>query len=221
MPYKHKSKFDRNFLLCFKAFLIAGIVFLLVLLNDPIPEEVVVPEPSPEPVVLEVSEGLSDDGIEPEEVEEVIELPVTPKGVLSPSNLTPDELEEGLLNSLKDYSDAFIQAEKETGVNAVFLSAVAALESGWAESNVCNTYNNLFGWTAKDGFKSFDSKEECILFVASRLKDLYLTEGAVYFNGYEVEDINVCYNGRQHWEDNVNQIMSQIEYRIERSKIPC
>lgn len=137
------------------------------------------------------------------------------QGVLIPSNLTSAELERGLLYSLKECAPAFIEAEKQTGINAVFLASVAALESGWAESNLSNTHNNLFGWTLSSGFMQFDSKEECILYVASRIKELYLTEDGMYFNGYEVSDINICYNGRQHWEDSVNSIMYDINYRIE------
>lgn len=147
------------------------------------------------------------------------ELPVKvvnkTKGVLSPSNLTVEQLEKGLLYDLKDYAEVFIKAEKETGVNAVFLSAVSAFESGWAKSNVSSSKNNLFGWTSNKGYRYFNSKEECILYVATKLKELYLTEGGVYFNGYEVQDINIKYNGSQHWEDSVNDIMSQIQNRIE------
>ncbi|NCB02966.1 MAG: hypothetical protein EOM67_12475, partial [Spirochaetia bacterium] len=84
------------------------------------------------------------------------------EGVLVPSNLTADELRKGLLYELKEYAEEFIQAEKETGINAVFLSSVAALESGWGRSDVSVKRNNLFGWTASSGYKVFDSKEECI-----------------------------------------------------------
>ena len=153
-----------------------------------------------------------------EEVQPVIEPEpeVQYEGVLVPSNLTADELRRGLLYELKDYAEEFIQAEKETGINAVFLSSVAALESGWGRSDVATKRNNLFGWTASSGYKVFDSKEECISFVAERIKVLYLSPDGKYFNGYEVSDINTKYNGSQHWEDTVTQIMGNITNRIER-----
>ena len=170
--------------------------------------EVVAEEP---PVTLqtELVEEVTPAEIEPEPE-------VQYEGVLVPSNLTADELRKGLLYELKDYAEEFIQAEKETGINAVFLSSVAALESGWGRSDVATKRNNLFGWTASSGYKVFDSKEECISFVAERIKTLYLSPDGKYFNGYEVHDINIKYNGSQHWEDSVTQIMDNIMNRIEK-----
>ncbi|MGL5913258.1 MAG: glucosaminidase domain-containing protein [Bacteroidales bacterium] len=151
-----------------------------------------------------------------EHIEVVIEETVEYKGVLSPSNLTAEELESGLLHDLKQYADCFIQAEEDTGINAVFLASVAALESGWARSKVSAEFNNLFGWSTRDSFYYFSSKEECIAFVANKIKELYLSENGIYFNGYEVSDINVKYNGRKHWEDSVLRIMSEIVHRTEK-----
>lgn len=156
-----------------------------------------------------------------EDVEECIEVVQAVEkeepeyeGVLIVSNLTSDDLEKGLLHDLKPYAPFFIQAEKDTGINAIFLASVSALESGWARSNVSNTRNNIFGWTSSSGYKYFDSKEECIMFVAGRIKELYLTEEGKYFNGYEVEDINIKYNGSEHWEKTVKSIMTQMQSRI-------
>lgn len=140
----------------------------------------------------------------------------TYKGVLIPSYLSSEQLERGLLGELKQYAPYFIQAEQDTGINAIFLSSVATLESGWGKSKVAKTKNNLFGWTAKGGYRSFKSPQECIAFVAEQIKALYLTPGGIYFNGFEVEDVNVRYNGRQSWENNVTQIMSQITARINK-----
>ena len=176
----------------------------------------------------EVPEDVIEDGSDTEELLDEVKLEVLPekeevlveevpeyKGVLVPSNLTSEELEKGLLHDLKQYAPVFIQAEQETGINAIFLASVSALESGWARSNVTKKNNNIFGWTSSKGYKTFNSVEECILEVAGRIKALYLTEGGTYFNGYEVEDINVRYNGRKEWEDNVNSIMRQIKRRVE------
>ncbi len=87
-------------------------------------------------------------------------------GLLSPSGLTAAELEAGLLGNLKPYAAAFVAAERETGINAVFLAAVAALESGWNTSTVAENKNNLFGWSAATGYADFESKEDCIAEVA-------------------------------------------------------
>lgn len=141
-----------------------------------------------------------------------------PEGeLLTPSGLTATELEAGLLGELKPYAVDFIAAERETGVNAVFLAAVAALESGWNTSEVAKNKNNLFGWSVATGYASFESKEDCIAEVAACVKSLYLTPDGVYFNGYTVEAVNIRYNGTEHWEKTVKQIMQEIKERIEGS----
>lgn len=158
-----------------------------------------------------------------ETVEETTEVCVTSEeiipeetfeGVLKPSNLTPEQLEEGLLYNLKDYSEAFIQAEKDTGINAVFLASIAALESGWGRSDLALYNNNLYGWTSSSGYAYFSSYGECILTVAENLKSMYLQPDGKYFSGYEVSDVNKHYNGSKFWEDNVQDIMAQIQNRI-------
>lgn len=141
-----------------------------------------------------------------------------PEGeLLTPSGLTAAELEAGLLGELKPYAKDFIAAERETGVNAVFLAAVAALESGWNTSEVAERKNNLFGWSAATGYASFEGKEACIAEIAACIKSLYLTPDGAYFNGYTVEAVNVRYNGNEHWEKTVKQIMQEIKGRIEGS----
>lgn len=145
------------------------------------------------------------------------EMPEPEGELLSPSGLTAAELEAGLLGELKQYAEAFIAAERETGVNANFLTAVAALESGWNTSEVAQNKNNLFGWSAATGYAAFESKEDCIAKVAAYIKSLYLTPDGAYFNGYTVEAVNIRYNGNEHWENTVSQIIQEIQERIERS----
>lgn len=170
------------------------------------------------------STELEEQFTEPAETAAIIEKQATEPeqqsglGVLSCSNLTAEQLASGLYEPLKQYAECFIQAEKQTGVNAIFLASVAALESGWAKSEVAQSKNNLFGWTSKSGYRSFDSKEECIAFVAEQLKALYLSPEGIYFNGYDVSDVNIRYNGRQSWADTVTQIMGEITHRINEAK---
>ena len=157
----------------------------------------------------------------PEEI--LVELPVVVEetidtGLLQKSNLTAEQLEEALYYRLADYAEVFIEAEEETGVNAIFLASVAALESGWGRSKVAKNKNNLYGWTTDTGdYKTFESHEECIKFIAHKFKELYLSPDGRYFTGYEVKNINYYYNGRQAWEDAVNNIMDGILRRALKS----
>ncbi len=122
----------------------------------------------------------------------------------TPSGLTAEELAAGLRKELPKYAESFIEAEEKYGVNAIFLAAVAALESGWGRH--CFRENNIFGWSGKD----FESKEECIDFVASCLAKNYLSEEGKYYHGKTVSGVNTCYNGSDFWENKIPQIMWMI-----------
>ena len=131
----------------------------------------------------------------------------------SPCGFSPDELSRGLLGELSSLAENFIAAEEKYGVNALFLSAVAALESGWGK--YCFRPNNIFGWSGKD----FESKEECIDFVASKIAEHYLSEDGKYYNGKTVSGVNVFYNGNLFWEEKISGIMSMISRKIALSEI--
>lgn len=136
--------------------------------------------------------------------------------VLTPSNVTAEELSSGLLYGLKHYAGYFVEMEKEYGINAIFLASVAALESGWCRTDIAVNNNNLFGYKnpSGNGFRYFSSKEESITTVAKHLKTNYLTEGAPYYNGLSVADINIKYCEQNTWTGKVNQIANGIIKRI-------
>lgn len=133
------------------------------------------------------------------------------KPLLTPCGLSKEALQNALKGRLKELAGVFLEAEEKTGVNALFLAAVAALESGWGESKAAREKNNLFGWTGQNGYQQFESRKDCILTVAQRLRELYLTPGGRYFHGYTVEAVNRCYNGRPEWEKAVVGIMEDLK----------
>ncbi|MEG1083957.1 MAG: glucosaminidase domain-containing protein [Hydrogenoanaerobacterium sp.] len=122
---------------------------------------------------------------------------------------TANELEKGLLHDLKPLAPLFIKAQDTYGIDAVFLAAVSAEESGWGRYKFRD--NNIFGFENCD----YDSLEACINSVASWLHTEYLTPSGRYYEGLGVADINIHYNGRKSWESNVALIMHQIVERIE------
>jgi len=134
--------------------------------------------------------------------------------VLTPSLITTKELENRLNTDFKPLAHVFVQAEEVTGINAVVLASIAALESGWGKSTLAQSHNNLFGWTdssSPSGFKYFESKETCIMYIAKRLKTNYLTEGGKYFNGYSLEAINIKYCTLSDWKYKVATIANDLE----------
>ena len=135
---------------------------------------------------------------------------IADKQLLQPCGMTEEALQNALKGRLKELAGVFLEAEEKTGVNALFLAAVAALESGWGESKAAREKNNLFGWTGQNGYQQFESRKDCILTVAQRLRELYLTPGGRYFHGYTVEAVNRCYNGRPEWEKAVTDLMEDL-----------
>lgn len=129
-----------------------------------------------------------------------------------PSNLEPQQLELGIIKGLKPLAADFINAEREYGVNAVFLAAVSALESGWGERG-WSYKNNIFGYGKS---RSFETKADCINYVAAAIAKNYLSGGGKYHRGGSVSAVNCFYNGSDFWETNVIKIMNEISRRINR-----
>ncbi|MGL5715992.1 MAG: N-acetylglucosaminidase, partial [Paraclostridium sp.] len=67
------------------------------------------------------------------------------------SNVTADDINQIIASNAKAGSkmigtgEAFIQASNETGVDALYLMAHAAQETGWGNSNIVRDKNNFFG----------------------------------------------------------------------------
>ena len=101
-----------------------------------------------------------------------------------PCGLTAEELEERLKGNLKPYAQAFLHAEEDYEINALFLCAVAAAESAWGRR--CFRPNNIFGYMTN---RKFSSIPENIDFVAWKLKKNYLNKNGKYYRGGTIEAI--------------------------------
>lgn len=103
--------------------------------------------------------------------------------ITEPCGMDEEELAEAIGDNLGQYADVFLQAERMTDdgekcVNAVFLAAVARLESGNGKSRLARNKNNFFGWKDRGGWKEFCSPEQCILFCGDRIKKRFIDKGA-------------------------------------------
>mgnify|MGYP001480179412 CR=1 FL=1 len=126
--------------------------------------------------------------------------------LMSDSGLTAEELAPAL-GELAPYAEDFLAAERETGVNAVFLASLAAFESGWGR--FCRAENNIFGWSGP----SFSDKGECIAEISRRIARIYLTFGGACYRGGTLSDVNICYNGSESWFSGMRAMMAQIGTR--------
>ena len=134
----------------------------------------------------------------------------------TPSNATAEDIEKMLAGTkLAGLGQAFVDAEKTYGVNALYMMGLAAEESGYGTSNYALKRNNLYGWGAVDSnpdlAKHFETKYSATLFVASKLKANYLTEGGAYHEGYSARSVDVHYcTDKKH----ADKIVSCINYLL-------
>ena len=74
--------------------------------------------------------------------------------------------------------------------------------------------NNLVGWNAVDSNPNkatyFKSKDECILFVADKLKTNYLTEGGIYFEGYSAKNVDKHYCTDKEHANKIIKIVNKL-----------
>lgn len=163
-------------------------------------------------LILRQTLGLKEPEPEPEKPKYEQEFPFVGKGVCVPSGVTAEILANALQYNLKDYAEYFIEAEQTYGINAIFIAAIAAHESGWGRSYLALNKNNLFGWKGGSGFKYFNSIREGIMQVSRSLKVNYLSPDGCYFNGYTVEAVSIYYCDST-WARYINSMMSYIENR--------
>ena len=128
--------------------------------------------------------------------------------VLSASGLTAADLDRMAAGrGMEGLGASFIQAEQNYGVNAGFLFSLAVIESGWGESSMATSKNNLFGF----GGMSFQSKAAGIDYVAKFLKDKYLSPSGPYYRGDAIINVNevYCPTGSS-WSDNILSIWNRL-----------
>lgn len=138
------------------------------------------------------------------------------------SGITEEELKNVFRNykgasTMSHLSKAFVDAEKEHGVNAFTMAAIVALESGFATSRRAVEDNNLTGYEvySKDSKgKLFKTQSESILQTAKHLSKNYLTENGLYYRGVSVDDVQLSYcpdeGEGKNWNGKVDKLASDF-----------
>lgn len=138
------------------------------------------------------------------------------------SNVTAEQLNKALQGTgLAGLGQAYVQAEAEYKVNAIILCAITIQESGWGESKLTHTNNNISGTVWNGEYAYFNSLEDCISYTAKNIGINYLQETGIYHNGYSIEAVNKKYCFRvddrtgalvvdDEWAKAVTQISTQI-----------
>jgi beta-N-acetylglucosaminidase len=139
------------------------------------------------------------------------------------SDISIEQLAEYLerFPGLSGIEKTLVEAQDEYAVNAILLLAIIRLESGNGRSSAAQTMNNLGGLIVFERsvrvFKSFDSRYDCIIYMARLLSGAYLTEGGRFFSGHTLPDISRRYStASQEWTAKVAQIITEIQAGLDQ-----
>ena len=143
----------------------------------------------------------------------------TDSDLRTPSNVTAEDINKMLEGTaLYGMGESFVKAEKQYGVNALYIVGLACLESAYGTSSFAVNRNNLYGWNAVDSnpdkATSFKSRDEATMVVARALQKNYLTEGGAYFEGYTARDIDVHYCTDKKHADKIVNIVSELTKKL-------
>ena len=135
-----------------------------------------------------------------------------PYNLLEVSNVTREQMYTILEGTaLQTLSNGYVYMEEVYGINALFLVAISAYESGWGRSELAMTHNNLGGLKANDGsWAYFNDWFECLSYKADLLYHQYLSVDGAYYNGTSTWSINARYCEEDYWADNINAIAYEL-----------
>lgn len=124
-------------------------------------------------------------------------------------------------SKMRDAGNQFVSNQDIYGVNALLMAGIAANESAWGNSNICQTKNNLFGLNAVDSSPEasadvYASVNECIRqFSNGWMSRQYLNpsnwkyKGA--FLGNKASGINVSYASDPYWGEKAAAIAWKLD----------
>ena len=127
-------------------------------------------------------------------------------------------------------AEYFYYAEKQYGINGIYLASMAIHEGGWGTSQIANDKKNLFGYGAYDsnpygGAYSFDSYAAGIDLLARVLVKNYLNPSGteiydgqlatgMYYNGPTLTGVNTRYASDKNWANAVFKWMTYLYERL-------
>ena len=141
-----------------------------------------------------------------------------------PSGITREEMANILNNSnyanFLEFSDAFVDAEKEYKVNAFALVAISGTESRWNKSERANDgSNNITGMDVQSDISKgtiYNSKYDCIMDLARQLRLYYLTPGSCYYSGVSTSKVNIYYSADAKWYKTIDKIGDELVFEYNR-----
>lgn len=124
-------------------------------------------------------------------------------------------------SKLKNTGTQFVNRQNTYGVNALAMAGIAANESGWGTSSICQSKNNLFGLNAVDSSpgtsaNTYASVDECI----RQFANSWMSKGYLYpkdsrykggFLGNKGSGLNVKYASDPFWGEKAAAVMWSLD----------
>lgn len=132
------------------------------------------------------------------------------------SNITVEQAYQmlsGTTYQTFECAKAFVDAEKQdTPVNSLFLISLTRLESGHGTNDIAVNQNNISSWRiSRSGYRTFESKSECINKTAKLLSDEYLSTDGNFYKGKSIWNINRSYCEQDSWSEKINELINEIK----------
>lgn len=150
--------------------------------------------------------------------------------IMTKSGVSAEQLDKAMRqirpdHGLKPALNAIVAAEKKYGINALFIAAHAATETGWGNSVFARTRNNLFGFNAIDSnpgqANKYPSQQASVEHYAAFVSEHYLTKGGKYYNGTTPSGVMTRYaSAGDRAADTIANIMNMLSDRIGVPKTP-
>ena len=113
------------------------------------------------------------------------------------SKLTAEELAPMMHPETRHLAGEVIEICAKEGISAEFVVTVMRWERR-------PDLHNWFGWTNNRGrLMRFGSDVHCLRTIIPRIKQMYLTEGGRYFNGYTIAAVSTYYNNSDFWRNTI------------------
>ena len=154
----------------------------------------------------------------------------------NPSGLSLEQFKKVLTddkdknNIFENNAQYFYYAEKQYGINGIFIAAVGIHESNWGTSNIAQNKCNLFGYGAYDsnpynGAYNFSGYSESIDLISRVFVKYYLNPSGTtiyggekatgqYYSGNTLYDINKKYATDKNWANSVYTHMKYLYNKL-------
>ena len=122
--------------------------------------------------------------------------------------------------NLSGIEETLIKIQEDYNVNAMLILAIVRLESGNGKSQIAKSRNNLGGIIGYEKsvrvYKTFDTRSDCVIYMAQLIGENYLTEGGKYYSGYTLPDIAKRYSASpDKWSELVKELICEIQAGID------